>query len=118
MAQSILQLLSQSRGGVAYSDADEFLVDVVKAVRATGKKGHVNIKIEVEPDKTTELMVAFQPEVTAKIPKRPYAKSFLFVNEQTGELSREDPRQLEMELERKAKLAEQGATAINQVGRG
>lgn len=119
MAQQILPILSQSRGGAAaLEDAADLLSEVIEAVQDAGEKGHVTIKIEVAPDKTAEIMVSLQAKLSYSIPRRPYAKGLYFVNPQTRQLSREDPRQIEMELERKAKLEEAGATAINQVGRG
>lgn len=35
-----------------------------------------------------------------------------------GNLTREDPRQIELELQRKAELEEAGAVALERVGRG
>lgn len=118
MAQSIIHTLSQIRGGAALADADRLCADVVKAVKETGKKGSVTLTIIIEPDKTDNTVVTLQPDVTVKTPRRAYAKGIFFVDDRTGELSREDPRQIEMDLKRKAELAEQNAVAITKVGRG
>lgn len=118
MAQSILHVLSQIRGGAALTDAGAELADLVQAVKATGKKGSITLKIEVEPDKTDDTVVTFQPDVTVKKPKRPYAKGIFYINDKTGEVTREDPRQIELALEKEAELKEAGATALHQVGRG
>lgn len=114
---SILDVLSQIRGGAALIDANKELREVVMAVKSTGKKGSITLKIDIEPDKTDDTVVTFQPDVTKKVPKKAYAKGLFYVSD-NGDVSREDPRQQELELERQEKLAEQGATALKQVGRG
>lgn len=118
MAQSLVDILGQIRGGAALNDASRELAELIRAVKEVGKKGKLTLTIEVEPDKTDATVVTFQPEVTVKTPKRAYAKGIFYIDERTGSVSREDPRQMEMELERQSKLAEAGATALSQVGRG
>lgn len=118
MAQSIAHVLSQIRGGQALTDGNDLLHDLTKAVKATGKKGTLTLTIVVEPDKTDDTVVTLQPDVTIKKPKRAYPKGIFYVNDKTGELTREDPRQIELELERQAELKEQGAIAMSRVGRG
>lgn len=118
MAQSILHLLSQIRGGAALEDANRMLSELAQACRETGKKGKLTLTIEVTPDKTDTTILELQPDVAAKMPKRPYTKGLVFYDDATGTLTREDPRQLALELERKEKLADQGAAALSQVGRG
>lgn len=117
MSQSILDVLSQIRGGAALIDANKELRAVVQAVKATGKKGKITLSIDIEPDKTDETVVTFQPDITIKVPKKPYAKGLFYVAP-NGDVSREDPRQIELELERKEKLASEGVTALAAVGRG
>lgn len=117
MAQSLTDVLSQIRGGAALHEAGQALQEVVQAVRDTGKAGKLTFSITVEPDKTDETVVTLQPDLTVKLPKRPKAKGIFFMDRHGG-LHREDPRQVEMELERKAKIEEQGVTALTQVGRG
>lgn len=114
---SIIDVLSQIRGGAALTDANKELRAVVMAVKSTGKKGSITLKIDIEPDKTDETVVTFQPDVTIKVPRKPYAKGLFYVSE-NGDVSREDPRQTELDLERAEKLADQGVTALAKVGRG
>lgn len=117
MAQSILHLLSQIRGGAALVKANDRLSELVAAVKSTGQPGEITLTITVKPDKTDETIVKLVPKIKAKIPERAFAEGLFFVSD-NGELSREDPRQIELDLERKTKLEEAGATALNQVGRG
>lgn len=117
MAQSVLHLLSQIRGGAALARAGDRLSELVAAVKATGQPGEVTLTVIVKPDKTDETIVKLVPKVKAKIPERAFAEGIFFVSD-NNELSREDPRQAELDLERRTKLEEAGATALNQVGRG
>lgn len=117
MAQNLMEILTQIRGGQAVEEAGRDLQELVQAVRETGKPGKLTFSITVEPDKTDESVVTLQPDVTLKIPKRAKAKGIFYMDSH-GRLTREDPRQIELELERKAKLEEAGAVAIGQVGRG
>jgi hypothetical protein len=115
--QSFLDVLSQIRGGAALADAAKDLQELVQAVRDTGKKGKLSFSIEVEPDKAGEGVVWLLPDVVLKLPKKPRAKGIFYMDKH-GNLTREDPRQLELEMKREAELAEQGAVALNKVGRG
>jgi leucyl aminopeptidase (aminopeptidase T) len=122
MAQLLTDVLGQIRGGAALIDAGKDLAELVKAVKECGKAGSITFKITVEPDKTDDTVVTLQPDVTCKMPKKPRAKGLFYVDAKTGALFREDPRQLELEMERKAakeataaELHEKGITTI---GRG
>ena len=115
--QSFIDILSQIRGGAALSDAARDLQELVQAVRDTGKSGKLSFSITVEPDKADEGVVTLLPDITLKLPKKPRAKG-IFYMDKNGNLTREDPRQIEMKLERQAELEAQGAVAIDRVGRG
>lgn len=117
MAQSLSDVLSQIRGGTALYEAGEALAECVKATRDTGKPSKLTFTIKVEPDKTDDTVVTLQPDVDTKLPRRPKAKGIFFVDDK-GKLVREDPRQLQMELERKLKLEASNVTALEGIGRG
>ena len=122
MSQSITDVLSQIRGGAALKEAGAELADIIRAVKATGKKGSITLKIDIEPDKTDDTVVTFQPDLTIKKPKKPFAKGMFYFDEKTGEVSREDPRQLEMQMEREAERRQQEErfheAGIATIGRG
>lgn len=117
MAQSLTDILQQIRGGSALEDAGKDLAELVKAVKDCGKAGSITFKITVEPDKADETVVTLQPDIVLKLPKKARAKGIFFMDRH-GTLTREDPRQIELELERKAGLEAQGAAALSRVGRG
>ena len=118
MGQSILHLLSQIRGGAALEYAGEELSLVAEACRQTGLKGSVTITIEITPDKGDPTILELRPSIKSKLPQRPFGRGIMFYDDASGELTREDPRQLEMKLEREEKLAAQGATSLSTLGRG
>lgn len=124
MAQSLTDVLSQIRGGSALYEAGQALQECVQATRDTGKPSKLTFSVTIEPDKTDETVVTLQPDITVKLPKKPKAKGIFFMDK-NGRLTREDPRQIELELERKAGLEKAGAIAFEQsqqnldkVGRG
>lgn len=118
MARPIFDVLSQIRGGAAINDAAKDLNELCRHVKETGKAGTLTIKLTVEPDKTDNTVVTIQPDVTLKLPKKPRAKGIFYVDDRTGDVTREDPRQLELLKEKVAERAEQGVASLNQVGRG
>lgn len=117
MAQNLADILGQIRGGSALAEAGAALQECVQATRDTGKPSKLTFTIKIEPDKTDETVVTLQPDIDVKLPKRPKAKGIFYMDAQ-GRLTREDPRQAQMEFERQEELKAQGATALNQVGRG
>jgi len=125
MGQNITEVMMQIRGGAALDDAGKRLAEVVLAVKATGKKGSITLKIDIEPDKQDDTVVTFQPSLEVKVPRKPYAKGIFYVDERNGNVSREDPKQLELlaeqnaekEAERERQRAE-GIVRLDQVGRG
>lgn len=118
MARALVDVISQSRGAAVLTDAARLLNELSRAVKETGKSGTLTLRLTIKPDKTDNTVVSVDPEVSAKTPKRPYPSSVFYVNDQTGDLTREDPRQLELLKEKAAERAEQGVTSLNQVGRG
>lgn len=80
--------------GAALSECSESLQAIVKAVKETGLKGVLTLKINVELGKDEET-VQLTYEVNDKIPK-PATKATIFFATDDFVLTREDPRQHEM----------------------
>lgn len=99
MAQNLLEVLGQIRGGAALHDAGKDLEELVAKVLETGKSGTITLKITVEPDKSDDRIVTMQPDVSVKLPKKPRAKG-IFFRRPDGSLTKEDPQQIEMQMER------------------
>lgn len=120
MAQSITDVLSQIRGGYALNDAGKKLAELVKAVNDTKKAGEITFTIKVAPDKNDDRIVTMKPSVKAKIPERGYSEGIFFIAPD-GRLTKEDPAQIEMQLQREREgvaSLERSETALSQVGRG
>lgn len=91
---NIIQTLSEQRKGRFAAEATEALAAVVKACRATGKKGSLTIKLTIRPT-STEMMVT--DDVDPNIPKADSA-ACVFYDTEDGLLSRTDPDQTELPL--------------------
>lgn len=103
-------------------EATEALHNLMKAVRASGKKGSVTIKFEVACDKNDELALTMSADVKSSIPAPDRKKALIYHNADDQSFSKTDPRQLELlseqeaeRADREAKLREQG---VAQIGRG
>lgn len=120
MAQNIFEVLGQVRGGVVVNEASQALQDLIAAVRDAGRKGIINLSIVVEPDSTDDRVITMTPDYTVRPPKKKRAKGIFFVRPD-GSVTKEDPAQLEMQMERQrqgiATLATSEA-ALAKVGTG
>jgi hypothetical protein len=120
MAQSLMDIMGQIRGGYALNDAGKKLEELVRAVRATNKKGSITFTIDVEPDKTDDRVVTMQPTVKVKIPEKGYSPGIFFLSPD-GRLTKDDPAQLDLLAERErdgVRTLEAGEQALSRVGRG
>lgn len=90
------ELLTILDRGAAHAEASRGLADLVAAVRDTGKKGAMTIKVELAPLKgsTNQLLVA--AVVTVNPPKSDPGAAVFYIDN-AGNLSRTDPNQLEIE---------------------
>lgn len=91
----IITTLTDQRKGKFLIEASEALADVVKACRATGKKGSVTIKLKIKP---TDQEIMVMDEIKTEIPK-PDAAASVFYDDEEGNLSREDPNQGDLPFE-------------------
>lgn len=120
MSQTITDVMGQIRGGFALAEAGKKLVEVVAAVRATNKPGEVTFTIKVKPDKTDDRVVLMSPSVKAKVPEKGFSDGIFFVGPD-NRLSKEDPAQTEMQLERqRAGIATLAANEgnLSKIGQG
>jgi hypothetical protein len=90
------ELLTVLDHGAAHAEASRQLHDLVAAVRDQGKKGTMTIALQVAPLKGSTSQVVVAAQVTSKPPKSEPAAAVFFLDDD-GNLSRNDPRQLEMD---------------------
>jgi hypothetical protein len=105
-------VLQEQRQGGAHSELTEGLAEVVTAVLATGKAGSVTLKLNVKPSKLHGA-IEVGDDITVKVPEEDKGESLFFANE-SGFVSRKDPRQPELPLR---KVEGDGADDDNDAGR-
>lgn len=88
-------MLQQKAGGVALTDLDNALAELVSRVADTHRKGKLTLAITVKPNAKRGVQIC--DELKVDMPKEEQAVSFFFVGE-SGELLRNDPNQLALEL--------------------
>jgi hypothetical protein len=96
----ISTLIVMSRGNFVI-DAGRELFELTEAIKDTGKKGKLVITLEVTPSGLRKGVVnqcEIRPDVTIQKPKPDQGKSIFFITDD-NHLVREDPAQMEMELE-------------------
>lgn len=94
-----LAVLSQLRRGQTAADISEALHELVAAVRATGKKGALTIKLTVAPhSKGDDTILTLTDDVTLKTPRAERGASIFYATVDNA-LVRNDPRQAEMRFD-------------------
>lgn len=92
--------LQEIGGGKLAARLAAQLVDVTAAVKATGKKGSIVLKIEVAPlKKAAANTLVVSGSSVAKVPEGEDANpTSVFFADEAGNLSRNDPGQLQLPL--------------------
>lgn len=85
-------MLTAQRKGACLSEADDALRQLVKKCVDTGKKGKLTVTFEVRPTADTVTIV---DDVATKAPKPEQMGSSFFADDE-GNLSKNNPRQVEM----------------------
>lgn len=90
---SFLEVVQSFRRGELIAEADEQLSELIEAIRRTGGKGELTVRL---PFKVNEAgQVECVPTVSAKKPRRPLGTGIYYVTDE-GRLSRRDPAQDDM----------------------
>lgn len=111
--------------GSLNEECTEELVELIKAVRLTGKKGTLTLTLEVGMlDKSSEDAMRITGEVKTKPPKLDKPTTIMF-STYDGDLLRDDPEQLRIELRQvgvsqpeQARRVEVGTKTPKQVSSG
>lgn len=94
-----LAVIAQLRRGQTATDLSEALLELVAAVRETGKKGTLTLKLTVAPHaKGDDVILTLTDDVTLKTPRAERGSSIFYATDDNG-LVRNDPRQGELRLE-------------------
>lgn len=96
-ANGFSNVLGQIRNGALVDELTESLTEAVIAMRKTGKKSSLILKMDLVPvTKGDTSSLYIDADVTVKLPKPEQRASVFFTNEE-NELLRNDPRQKEFE---------------------
>lgn len=87
--RDFLTILGELDSGSIADDGLYQLSEVVRAVRKSGKKGSVTLKLEIAPDGQ---QVVISGKVDAKIPMPAKGQTIYFATD-AGELTRDNPKQ-------------------------
>ena len=101
VADIISTLVVMNRGNFIIECGRE-MQELTDAIKDTGKKGALVIKLEVTPSGLKDgrvNQVEIRPDVSINKPKHDQGKSIFFVTED-NKLVRDDPNQLDIEFER------------------
>lgn len=91
------QFIAEQRRGALHTELSDQLAELVHACLETGKKGKLALTISVAPIKDADGTVSITDDVKLTAPK-PDAKPSIFFTDEQGNLSRQDPRQVELPL--------------------
>lgn len=90
----VTDVLHELDSGTVHQQLDDMLHEVVRAVQDTKKAGSVSLKIDVKLNERGTMLVV-KGTVSSKIP-RTAAESTLFFGTEHGDLSRDDPKQMNL----------------------
>lgn len=91
-----LKLVADLEKGETAAELDAALAEVIAAVQLTGKKGSVSLKISIEPASKSAEVLGIEGEVKAAPPKPDHKLDIFFATE-SGELSRNNARQMSID---------------------
>ena len=89
------QVLQQVARGAAHNKLSELLADLAAAVHEHQKAGTLTIAVKIEPTKGTETLTVM---VTSTMKAPQATEASIFFSDETGNLTRHDPRQLSLPL--------------------
>lgn len=104
---SFLEFLQSFRRGELIAEANDLLGELMEAIRRTGGKGELTVKLPFKVNAGGQIECV--PQLTLKKPRKPLGTGIYYVTDE-GRLTRRDPAQLDLidELE-----ARRGRTDVN-----
>mgnify|MGYP000216820846 CR=1 FL=1 len=105
MSKAFSVFLQDLQDGRTHSEMSAKLTELIEAVRATGRGGEITLVIKVKPATRGDVdKVTITDDVRLKLPA-PDRKTDIFWLTDAGELSRNHPRQGDLDLKTVAKPA-------------
>lgn len=96
-ARPFTQFVQEQRRGALHEELSERLAETVTAVMEHGKVGAVTLTLKIKP--AGDGMVQIFDDLKVKAPEGEKPPSIFFVDKR-GNVQRQDPRQMEMSLQR------------------
>lgn len=89
------KVIREHRDGSLHADLSDALAEIVRGVVDQGKNGTLTLKLRIGPGPAPGTIV-LSPDVKADVPTEPM-EAALFFHDDSGNLSRRDPRQLSID---------------------
>ena len=94
-----LRVLGDLRGGLVATDAGQKLEEIIKAIRTSGTKGELTIKLTLKPVGSQNKEIHVSAQVTHKKPNNPdIEERTTFFADDRGQLHRDDPAQQKLPM--------------------
>lgn len=109
-------LMQVHRHGEALNDLSAALRDSTEAAQLTGKPATVTLKITIKPAAQIKGAVIVEDDISVKLPKIKNDNSIFYADAE-GNLLREDPKQMKLQLKviEAPAVSEQGAESLRKV---
>lgn len=88
-----LDILTHYRRGALNRAINEKLADLAKACRTSNKTGEITVKIKLKPSKSGGNEFTFAGHVSTKVPETTIPEAIFYIDEKSGEITRDDPAQ-------------------------
>lgn len=95
--RNAIEQLADIRGGLMMEEMTEALAEVVNAVIATGKKGALQLKLDINPASKGDAVVTVADDIKKTVPQEKRTGTLMFATP-SGSLQRQDPRQGDLPL--------------------
>ncbi|SFY22927.1 hypothetical protein SAMN04244548_03167 [Paracoccus pantotrophus] len=93
---NFLEFIQGFRRGELLETGDQKLSELIEAIRETGNRGSLSMKVSIKVNKAGQLEVV--PDITIKKPTRSMGTGIYFATDD-GRLTRRDPNQMDFEDE-------------------
>lgn len=97
----ITNILGDIRGGVFANEASDRLSELVERIQESGKKGKIQISLELIPSGAGNRIITVKPTCVVKMPPKPETEEPAIFFAERGDLHRNDPNQKQLDLDRK-----------------
>jgi hypothetical protein len=95
----ITNVLGEIRGGVFANEVSAQLSELVERIQESGKKGKLQITLELIPSGSGNRIMTVKPTCAVKMPPKPETDEAQVFFVQRGDLLRQDPNQGKLDID-------------------